>query len=255
MQARTNLSGRWIGCASRFWHEAKPCHSERAKRVEGSRLAHVSTARFLDSALKGLARNDNPPLFARIFCHTGCFGALAGLVAVLVLGSAPAWAAAPEKKPADKEPAALRPIRVATFDIDVRKGLEADGAALADRVNTLLATLPKVTIVNRADLKKVADEHKIALSGLVDNASAVQLGKFVSAQYVIVGGASKIGQTFYVVMKIIDVETTVQLVASAKASVEDGLDMAITRMGDDLAGKLRELQGPREASTAAREAW
>jgi len=174
---------------------------------------------------------------------------------VLVLGSAPAWAAAPEKKPADKEPAALRPIRVATFDIDVRKGLEADGAALADRVNTLLATLPKVTIVNRADLKKVADEHKIALSGLVDNASAVQLGKFVSAQYVIVGGASKIGQTFYVVMKIIDVETTVQLVASAKASVEDGLDMAITRMGDDLAGKLRELQGPREASTAAREAW
>jgi len=139
---------------------------------------------------------------------------------------------------------AIRPIRVAVFDFDVLKGVDMEPAALTDQVNTMLAAMDKVTIVNRDQIKKVADEHKMALAGLVDSASAAQLGKFLSANYVIVGRASKIGQTNYLVLKIIDVGTTVQTTVSAKAVAEAGLEALLERLKGDLAPHVRELQKP-----------
>jgi hypothetical protein len=138
----------------------------------------------------------------------------------------------------------LRSIRVAVFDFDVLKGVEMEPAALTDQVNTMLAVMDKVTILNRDQIKKVADEHKMALSGLVDTASAARLGKFLSANYVIVGRASKIGQTNYLVLKMIDVGTTVQTTVSAKAAAEKGLEALIERMAGELGPRVRELQKP-----------
>jgi len=143
-----------------------------------------------------------------------------------------------------RNPKSLRPIRVAVFDFDVLKGVEMEPAALTDQVNTMLAAMDKVTIVNRDQIKKVADEHKMALAGLVDSASAAQLGKFLSANYVIVGRASKIGQTNYLVLKMIDVGTTVQTTVSAKSTAENGLETLLERLKGELTPQVRELQKP-----------
>ncbi len=174
-------------------------------------------------------------------------------VAALLLASPPAQAQRRAKpratraakttaKPVTK--AKLREIRVAVFDLDVLKGVDLEPAALTDQVNAMLSAMDKVTIVNRDQIKKMADEHKIALSGLVDTASASQLGKFLSANYVIVGRASKIGQTNYVVLKIIDVGTTVQTTVSTKAAVEKGLETLIERLKGELTPRVRGLQKP-----------
>jgi uncharacterized protein YbjQ (UPF0145 family) len=140
-----------------------------------------------------------------------------------------------------------RAIRVAVFDLDVLKGMDLEPAALTDQVNAMLSAMDRVTIVNRDQIKRVADEHKMVLSGLVDTASAAQLGKFLSANYVIVGRASKIGQTNYLVLKIIDVATTVQTTVSAKAAAEKGLEALLERLKDFLGPQVRELQKPLKA--------
>ncbi|HUT61505.1 MAG TPA: CsgG/HfaB family protein [Phycisphaerae bacterium] len=180
--------------------------------------------------------------------------------AVLLLGMAQARAqekdtpaAAPSAKStteaADK--ANLRAIRVAVFDFDVLKGVDLEPAALTDQINTMLDEMLNVTIVNRDQIKRVADEHKMVLAGLVDNASAAQLGKFLSANYVIVGRASRIGQTNYLVLKIVDVATTVQTTVSAKTVAEKGLEALVERLKDSLAPQVRELQKPLEAEDDA----
>jgi hypothetical protein len=138
----------------------------------------------------------------------------------------------------------LRPIRVAVFDVDVLKGVEVEGAALTDQLVTMLSVMPQVTVLNRDEIKKVAEEHQIALSGLVDTSSAVKVGKFLSAQYIIVGRASKIGQTFYLVLRIVDVETTVQTTVSAKASAESGFGAVLQRLDEPLTADIRRLQRP-----------
>ncbi|KPJ56671.1 MAG: hypothetical protein AMS16_02005 [Planctomycetes bacterium DG_58] len=171
-------------------------------------------------------------------------------VCVLIAVGAALWpfsssAAAdpPEKRKAPE----LRAIRVAVFDFDVLKGVvELEPAALTDQVNRMLADMPKVTIVNRTEIQKVADEHKMVLTGLVDNASAVKLGKFLSAEYVVVGRASKIGKSYYLVMKLIDVQTTVQSTVSAKSPAGLGPEGLMTSLGEILPLRVRELQKPVE---------
>ena len=141
-------------------------------------------------------------------------------------------------------PPELRPICVAVFDLDVLKGVAVEPAALTDQLNTMLATLDKVTIVNRDQIRKVAEEHRAVMAGLVDPNAAAQLGKFLSANYVVVGRASKIGQTNYVVIKLIDVNTTAQTTVSAKAAAESGLDVLLDRLKVALEKPVRELQRP-----------
>ena len=161
-------------------------------------------------------------------------------------------ASSPAKQEKQQEGAAgqaaeeIRPIRVAIFDVDVLKGVDVEGPAIADRLNTVLSAMPKVTVLNRDQIKKVADEQQIALSGLVDTASAVKLGKFLSAQYIVVGRASKIGQTYYLVLKLIDVETTVQTTVSAKAAAESGFELVLQRLNEPLTADIRRLQRPKK---------
>lgn len=151
------------------------------------------------------------------------------------------------KGPGDQVSGELRPIRVVIFDVDVLRGVDIEGPALTDQLNAMLSESPQVTVVNRDQIKKVAEEHQIALGGLVETTSAVKVGKFLSAQYIVVGRASKIGQTFYLVLKIVDVETTQQTTVSAKAVAEDGLEKVLERLRGPLVENVRRLQRPRAA--------
>ncbi len=145
----------------------------------------------------------------------------------------------------DAAAAKPRPIRVAIFDVDVLQGVNVEGPAVTDQLNMMLSELPKVKVVNRDQIKKVAEEHQVALSGMVDAADAVKLGKFLSAQYIVTGRASKIGQSLYLVMRIVDVETTEQTTVSAKAPTEHGFEAVLDRLAKPLAENIRTLQRPK----------
>ena len=169
----------------------------------------------------------------------------------------PAATVAPASAPATQaaEPAEP-PIRVALFDLDVSDNLDCDGArvnaaALSDQVNVILGGMTAVTIVNREQIAKVAAEHQMALSGLVDTASAVRLGGFLSADYVVVGRASRIGQTNHLVLKVISVATTAQTTVAAKAPAEDGVEVLLERLRATLAPKVEELRRPVDPSDAS----
>ncbi len=133
-------------------------------------------------------------------------------------------------------------LKLAVFNVDVVKGLDAESAALTDQIVTFLSAAEGVTLVNRNQLDQIAEEHKIALSGLVDNASAVRLGKFVSAQYVVVGRASQIGATQYIVLKFIEVETTIQTTVAAKAGVDEGVEGLLAKVQKPLEKRVNMLR-------------
>jgi len=175
-----------------------------------------------------------------------CLFTLAGfwLVSAAALADPADKPGNPPAKSPDQAAEKLRPIRVAIFDVDVLKGVDVEGSAVADHLNTTLSAMPQVTVVNRDQIKKVADEHQIALSGLVSGDAAVKVGKFLSAQYIIVGRASKIGQTLYLVLRIVDVETTVQTTVSAKAAAESGFEAVLERLSEPLTADVRRLQRP-----------
>ncbi|MGD9126942.1 MAG: hypothetical protein PVH19_06145 [Planctomycetia bacterium] len=141
----------------------------------------------------------------------------------------------------EAEPEA-KPLRVAVFPIGATSNVEVDPDALTDQMNVLLSMLPEVTLIDRADLKKAAEEQKMALSGMVDANSAVKLGKMLNAQYILVGRASKIGKTHYMVLRLIEVETTKQTTISAKAPVSKGMEEVLEKLGESLSEKIGSLK-------------
>ena len=168
------------------------------------------------------------------------------LWSLLCLCSATAVFAAPEKGEGDS-----KDIRIAIFNFECVEGVDAKPQALTDHVTTVLSTMENVQLVDREQLAKVAEEQKIALSG-IDAASAAKVGRFVSAQYVLVGRASKIGQTNYLVVKVIDTETTKQTTVAAKAPVEDGVNKLLGNLETPLTEKVGKLRGNKDDDGAAR---
>jgi hypothetical protein len=142
-------------------------------------------------------------------------------------------------------------LRIAVFNLDTPEGFGIDSKALTDQVTTMLAVNEKVRLIDRTELSKSADEHKISLSGLADAATAVKVGKFVSAQYVLVGRGSKIGETNYIALKVIDVETTAQTTVAAKAPVADGTAKLVERLGEALSSAVAKLKRTPDADDTA----
>jgi hypothetical protein len=145
------------------------------------------------------------------------------------------WAQADKKEGASE-------IRIAVFPLDAAEGFAVDSKALTDQVTTILAGVGNVKLIERAELSKASDEQKIALAGLADSGSAVKLGKFVNAQFVVTGKGSRLNQTNHIVLKIINVETSGLTIVAAKATVEGGPDQLIGRLETSLIEGVAKLK-------------
>jgi len=64
-----------------------------------------------------------------------------------------------------------------------------------------------VNTVERGELNRILDEHKIAETGLIDSASAKELGKFLQADAVLVGSVSDRGESLVINARWIDLKT------------------------------------------------
>ena len=70
-------------------------------------------------------------------------------------------------------------------------------------------------VLERSEMKRLLDEQKFQYSGSVDLKCAVELGKMLGAKYMVVGSISKVGKTYSIDSRLIDVETSESFVSGA----------------------------------------
>jgi len=142
-------------------------------------------------------------------------------------------------------------LMIAVFNLETPDGFGIDSKALTDQVTTTLSGIDNVHLIERADLSKASDELKISLSGLGDTASAVKLGKFVNAQYLVVGRGNKIDQEKHIALKIINVETTRLVTVVAKADAAEGNKKLLDRLEGALKEGVAKLKKSADAGDPA----
>jgi hypothetical protein len=86
-------------------------------------------------------------------------------------------------------------------------GYDATGGKLAEMITTRLATRPGIRVVERARLEQIFAENKLALTGAVDQATAVKLGRLLGANVMAFGGFSNLGGEARLNMRLVKVET------------------------------------------------
>ena len=97
------------------------------------------------------------------------------------------------------------------------------GATVGDIISTSLAGNRDITLVERSRLTEVARQQRLAMSGVVETATAAKAGKLVGARYFILGAVSRFGALLVATARLVDVESG-RVLASFERTSKQGED-------------------------------
>lgn len=133
-------------------------------------------------------------------------------------------------------------------------GQAGNSAPLGKAVSTMLITelseRPGMRVIERAQLKDILTEQQLALSGRVDENTAVEVGEMVGAQYVVKGQVTSIGEQMRMDVQAVDVETSEVLAVQKLSDRTSELLGMIMRIADLFTARL-ELDPPSRRPTVA----
>lgn len=125
-----------------------------------------------------------------------------------------------------------------------------DGAAAVPLGKTVAAMLVTefsgregMQVIERAQLNDMLREQDLALSGRVDESSAIEIGKLLGAQYVLTGQATDIVGNLRMDIRAVDVETSEILAVLKMSGLTTELFSIIVDLADDF-GEMLDLTPP-----------
>jgi TolB-like protein len=119
------------------------------------------------------------------------------------------------------------------------------GKAFSTMLVTEFSGRPGMRVVERQQLNDLLTEQKLALSGRVDESTAVEVGKLLGAQYVFLGSVTSMGEQLRVDIHVTDVETSKILLAMKRSDKTTNLLDVVVKVADDFSSKL-DLTPPSE---------
>jgi len=113
------------------------------------------------------------------------------------------------------------------------------GKAVSSMLVTELLDRPGIRVIERHQLQDILTEQALALSGRVDESTAVEIGKLVGAQYMIYGQVTSIADQLRMDMRAVDVETSEIVEAQKMNDRTSELLSVVVRMADSFTERLR----------------
>jgi TolB-like protein len=131
--------------------------------------------------------------------------------------------------------AGVQPIPVAVVDFKAIGTPQDFADAVAENLRNALVQHQPFTVIERAQIQQAIREQSFSLTSLVDSNEAVSLGKLVGAKVIVVGSVTKLGDTYTINARFIDVTTG--RVTDAKSLKTDNANY-LADVVDDLASAL-----------------
>lgn len=112
------------------------------------------------------------------------------------------------------------------------------GKQVAEAITVSLTGQKGLKIVERSSLTKTLQEHELKFSGMVDTATAVQVGKIVGARILVLGKVFPLGNKMILTAKLIGTETTLVSGVLVKGKVSDDLSELVLKLADKISERL-----------------
>jgi TolB-like protein len=119
------------------------------------------------------------------------------------------------------------------------------GKAVSAMLTTELSGRDGMRVIERAFLQDLLTEQPLALSGRVDESTAIEVGKMLGANYMIYGAVVSTGDVTRLDMRAVDVETTEVLEVQKLSGSTTELFSLVVNMADIFSQQL-ELVPPSE---------
>ena len=116
---------------------------------------------------------------------------------------------------------------------------DAEALTLSESLRTAIVDSDYFTVVSRADTKRILEEQDFQQSDLSDTRDLVRIGKILAAEKIIGGSVGRVGDTFSISIRMVDVETAQIDVSQVKdvKGREDELLKAIRELGKSMCVK------------------
>lgn len=98
--------------------------------------------------------------------------------------------------------------KVAVLDLSLQKGIDATVIApVTESIMDKVVGARAYVVLDRAYIEQVLKEKEFQMSGLVSDTQVAQAGQYLGADYVVAGKIQLVGDTYFVVAKMIEVKT------------------------------------------------
>jgi TolB-like protein len=96
---------------------------------------------------------------------------------------------------------------IAVIEFEAKGISQIEASALSDELEMHLTNIGGYTLVERGKVEEVLQEQGFQQTGCTSDECAVEVGMLLSVQNIVLGSISKVGSTFSVNAKIVDVQT------------------------------------------------
>jgi TolB-like protein len=144
---------------------------------------------------------------------------------------------------AQDQPPAKEPIAV--MDLKAEGVPQSTANVLSNKLRTELFNSGKYNVLNREDMKAILGEQEFQQSGICDDMKCMaKIGGALGVVYMVTGSIGKLGETYNITLKMIDIEkiVNVNIIDEPYSGREDGLFIAIQNAGRKLMGRTDLLE-------------
>ena len=135
-----------------------------------------------------------------------------------------------------------RKIAVLYFENHTSERYDRFVRGLSDMLMTSLGEAEKLTIIERVQIDKAMENISLELSGPIDAKTAVEVGKWLGADAVVLGSFAKFGEAYRIDARLIDAETGELLVAQNVRGPESDVIAMVDQLGAQLIDRVREKE-------------
>ncbi len=130
-------------------------------------------------------------------------------------------------------------MRIAVIDLKPKKVSNVVAVGITNIIRSDLVDTGLFTVVERNQMNEIMKEQELQMTGCTDQACAVEVGKLLSARKILIGEITRLGKSYLITVRIVDVEKGVAEFSSReKALSEETLDRAASAIARKLVGRI-----------------
>lgn len=115
--------------------------------------------------------------------------------------------------------------------------------AVSDVIKSYIVNTRLFEVVEREQMNKILDEIGFQQTGCTDTACAVEVGKLLSAQKIVMGDISRMGKSYILTLRMVDVSKgSHEHSSSIRADSDDRLDIAATKLAKGLTDSYKRTR-------------
>ena len=136
---------------------------------------------------------------------------------------------------------------MAVFDFKAHGVSESLAKSVTELFLVNLVDSKEMKIVERTDIEKIMQEHELMLTGLTDESDAIEAGKLLSANKVLIGSVNKFGSKLLLTARVVDVELGyTEHAEKAELDSEEDLIYEINRISKRIVTKVTGVPEEKE---------